>query len=51
MRTMKRWLALMMCIAMLVSGFALAETEVAPVQGQETIQDEADPEAGGGILK
>lgn len=46
MGAMKRLMALMVCIALLVSGFALADAPVNSAQGQEQIQDGAKPEAG-----
>lgn len=47
MRTMKRLMALMVCIAMLASGFALADAPAEPTPGQEKVQDVTNPEVGG----
>ena len=48
MKMAKRMMAALLCLAMLLSGFALAETETTPAQEQELIQDEANPEADEG---
>lgn len=51
MKMAKRLMATLLCLAMLLSGFALADEEIVSAQAEEQVLDETNPVSGGGILK